>query len=36
MTGYRITDRGYRVLGILANLGFLSLLGILGWIEGLA
>lgn len=36
MTEWRLTDRGYRVLGILAAFAFLSLLGILGWVEGLA
>ena len=36
MTGYRLTERGYRVLGIAAAFAFLTLLGIVGWIEGLA
>lgn len=36
MNTLRLTRRGYLVLGSLATLIYLSLLGILGWIEGLS
>ena len=31
----RLTDRGRRLVSLLAVLGFLTILGIAGWIEGL-
>ena len=36
MNTVRLTRRGYLILGSLATLVYLSLLGILGWIEGLS
>jgi hypothetical protein len=36
MNGYRITQRGYRVLGVAATIALLFLMGIAGWIEGLS
>lgn len=34
MNGLRITQRGYAVIGIAATLAFLTLMGLVGWIEG--
>jgi hypothetical protein len=31
----RLTERGQRLVSLLAVLGFLIILGIAGWIEGL-
>lgn len=34
MNNYRITQRGYMVIGALATFAFLTLMGLVGWIEG--
>lgn len=36
MNDLRLTERGWRVVTWAALLGFLMLLGVAGWIEGLA
>lgn len=35
MNGIQLTKRGYRVATIMAALGFITLMGFVGWIEGL-
>ena len=35
MNGIQLTRRGYRVATIMAALGFVTVMGLIGWLENL-